>query len=129
MENFITNLESELVKQNYTEEVIDNYISIFNNSLKYETTLTNLLSTLTPRENKIISMILGIDNAKLGDEQEIAKMFNTQVNRIKLIENKAIRRLVNPKRIKKFIKSKEMENNNELYWQQTINYWKLFKEL
>lgn len=115
MENFITNLESELIKYNYTDEDIDNYISIFNNSLKYETILTNLLSTLTPRENKIISMILGIDNAKLGDEQEIAKMFNTQVNRIKLIENKAIRRLVNSKRIKKFIINKEMENNNELY--------------
>ena len=55
----------------------------------------NVISTLTSREQKVLNLRFGIDGEKLTLD-EIAKKFDVTRERIKQIENKALRKLRNP---------------------------------
>ena len=64
-----------------------------------------LLEALSEREAKILCMRFGIgntsENVKEMDHVEVARHFNVSKERIRQIENKAIRKLKNPKKIEK----------------------------
>ena len=57
------------------------------------------LFTLTPREEKVIRMRLGLNGiARTFSQQKVAEHFGTHRNRIREIENKALRKLRHPSR-------------------------------
>jgi hypothetical protein len=59
----------------------------------------DVLYTLTPREEKVIRMRLGLNGkARLFTQQSVAEHFATNRNRIREIENKALRKLRHPSR-------------------------------
>ncbi len=60
-----------------------------------------LLSTLTPREERIIRMQFGIGMNQSYSIDEIAETFCVAPTRVKQISNKAFRKLTHPVRIKK----------------------------
>lgn len=60
--------------------------------------ISALLSMISEREAKVISLRLGIDSGKPRTREEVAKMFNVTSERIRLIETKAIRKLRRPNR-------------------------------
>lgn len=59
------------------------------------------LATLEPREAEVIKMRFGIDNEKPMTLEEIGKVFNVTRERIRQIEEKAMRKLRSPIRSKK----------------------------
>ncbi len=68
--------------------------------------LINVLSSLTPREEKVIRLRYGLDDGKPKTLEEVGKEFNVTRERIRQIEAKALRKLRHPKRstqIKDFI--------------------------
>jgi RNA polymerase sigma factor (sigma-70 family) len=67
--------------------------------LKEEISL--LLSTLSPREERIVRMHFGIDGVEQQTLDQIAKMFNVSNSRIQQIVQKALRKLQHPKRCNK----------------------------
>ena len=60
--------------------------------------ISALLSMISEREAKVISLRFGIDSGKPRTREEVAKMFNVTSERIRLIEAKAIRKLRHPNR-------------------------------
>ena len=58
------------------------------------------LSTLTPREEKVIRLRFGIDDGKPKTLEEVGNVFNVTRERIRQIEAKALRKLRQPSRIK-----------------------------
>ena len=60
---------------------------------KYQSILTSLLSTLTPREADVIRMLLGLNGKEPMSPLEISKIYNVCVNRIYQIEAKVLRKL------------------------------------
>ena len=62
--------------------------------------LESVLSTLTPREEKILRLRFGFDDGIERTLEDIGKMFNVTRERIRQIENKAIRKLRHPARTK-----------------------------
>lgn len=60
--------------------------------------ISALLSMISEREAKVISLRCGIDSGKPRTREEVAKMFNVTSERIRLIEAKAIRKLRHPNR-------------------------------
>lgn len=63
--------------------------------------LASLLSTLPPKEEKILRMRFGFYDGKPRTLEEIGKEFGVTRERIRQIEEKAIRKLRHPSRIKK----------------------------
>lgn len=63
--------------------------------------LLSVIETLTPREQKVIRMRYGLDNAHPRTLEEVGKEFNVTRERIRQIEAKALRKLRNPTRSKK----------------------------
>ncbi|MGC8492214.1 MAG: sigma-70 family RNA polymerase sigma factor [Syntrophobacteraceae bacterium] len=66
----------------------------------------SLLSTLQPREEKILRLRFGLDGQPAETLEKIGKLFNVSKERIRQIEKKAIRKLKNPNRqacLKNFI--------------------------
>lgn len=63
--------------------------------------LLSVIETLTPREQKVIRMRYGLDNAHPRTLEEVGKEFNVTRERIRQIEAKALRKLRNPSRSKK----------------------------
>ena len=59
---------------------------------QFEETLLQLAKTLSPREVKIIRMLLGLDGEPMS-RLEISKVYNVCVNRIYQIEAKMLRKL------------------------------------
>lgn len=62
--------------------------------------LERILSSLTPREEKIIRLRFGFDDGIERTLEDVGKMFNVTRERIRQIENKAIRKLRHPSRTK-----------------------------
>ena len=60
--------------------------------------LLNILSTLTPREEKVLRMRYGLDDGKIRTLEEVGNEFNVTRERIRQIESKALRKLQNPSR-------------------------------
>jgi RNA polymerase primary sigma factor len=63
--------------------------------------LLSIIETLTPREQKVIRMRYGLDNAHPRTLEEVGREFNVTRERIRQIEAKALRKLRHPSRSKK----------------------------
>jgi len=63
--------------------------------------LLDVLSTLTPREQKVIMLRYGIDDGHPRTLEEVGKAFNVTRERIRQIEAKALKKLKHPSRSKK----------------------------
>lgn len=63
--------------------------------------LLQVLTTLTPREEKVLRLRYGLDDSKPRTLEEVGKEFNVTRERIRQIEAKALRKLRHPNRIKK----------------------------
>ena len=63
--------------------------------------LTEVLDTLTPREEKVLRLRFGLDDGKARTLEEVGKEFNVTRERIRQIEAKALRKLRHPSRSKK----------------------------
>ncbi len=62
--------------------------------------LLAVLSTLTPREEKVLRLRFGIDDGRTRTLEEVGREFNVTTERIRQIEAKALRKLRNPSRSK-----------------------------
>ena len=63
--------------------------------------LVEVLSTLTPREEKVLRLRFGIEDGHTRTLEEVGKEFNVTRERIRQIEAKALRKLRHPSRSKK----------------------------
>ena len=63
--------------------------------------LVDVLSTLTPREEKVLKLRFGIEDGRSRTLEEVGKEFNVTRERIRQIEAKALRKLRHPSRSKK----------------------------
>jgi len=70
-----------------------------NNMIKEQ--LMEVLSTLTPREEKVLRLRYGLDDAHPRTLEEVGKEFHVTRERIRQIEAKALRKLRHPNRLKK----------------------------
>jgi RNA polymerase primary sigma factor len=64
-------------------------------------TTTRVLSTLTPREEKVLRMRFGIGEKSDHTLEEVGRDFSVTRERIRQIEAKALRKLRHPSRAKK----------------------------
>lgn len=62
--------------------------------------LRNVLTTLTPREEKVLRMRFGIDAEEDLTLEEVGKTFSVTRERIRQIEAKALKKLKHPTRTK-----------------------------
>ena len=63
--------------------------------------LVDVLSTLTPREEKVLKLRFGIEDGRPRTLEEVGKEFNVTRERIRQIETKALRKLRHPSRADK----------------------------
>ena len=63
--------------------------------------LEDVLSTLTPREKKVLELRFGLEDGRNRTLEEVGKEFNVTRERIRQIEAKALRKLRHPSRSKK----------------------------
>ncbi len=63
--------------------------------------LADVLKTLTPREEKVLSLRFGLEDGNPKTLEEVGKEFNVTRERIRQIEAKALRKLRHPSRSKK----------------------------
>ena len=63
--------------------------------------MDEVLSTLTPREEKVLRLRFGFDDGRTRTLEEIGAFFNLTRERIRQIEEKALRKLRHPSRSKK----------------------------
>ena len=63
--------------------------------------LAGVLSTLTPREEKVLRLRFGLEDGRSRTLEEVGKEFNVTRERIRQIEAKALRKLRHPSRSKK----------------------------
>ncbi len=63
--------------------------------------LDSVLSTLTPREEKVIRLRFGLDDGRPRTLEEVGEVFDVTRERIRQIEAKALRKLRHPSRSKK----------------------------
>ena len=63
--------------------------------------LVDVLSTLTPREEKVLRLRFGLDDGRARTLEEVGKEFNVTRERIRQIEAKALRKLRHPSRSRK----------------------------
>ena len=63
--------------------------------------LTEVLKTLTPREEKVLRLRFGLEDGRSRTLEEVGKEFNVTRERIRQIEAKALRKLRHPSRSKK----------------------------
>lgn len=66
-----------------------------------EETIKEVLATLTPREQKVLELRFGLNDNKIFTLDEIGQMLSVTRERIRQIENKAIRKIKVPVRRKK----------------------------
>jgi RNA polymerase primary sigma factor len=64
--------------------------------------MASMLSTLTPREERIIKMRFGFDSGSEHTLEEVGHVFAVTRERIRQIEAKALRKLRHPSRSSKF---------------------------
>lgn len=63
-------------------------------------TISNLIETLTPREEKVLKARFGINGQKTESLEDIGKKFNVEKERIRQIEEKALRKMRHPSKSK-----------------------------
>ena len=63
--------------------------------------LEDVMSTLTPREAKVLKLRFGLEDGKARTLEEVGREFEVTRERIRQIEAKALRKLRHPSRIKK----------------------------
>ena len=63
--------------------------------------ISKVLSTLTPREEKVLRLRFGLEDGRQRTLEEVGKEFNVTRERIRQIEAKALRKLRHPGRSKK----------------------------
>ena len=63
--------------------------------------LSDVLSTLTPREAKVLKLRFGLEDGRSRILEEVGKEFNVTRERIRQIEAKALRKLRHPSRSRK----------------------------
>ncbi len=63
--------------------------------------LENVLSTLTPREQRVLQLRFGLEDGRSRTLEEVGKEFNVTRERIRQIEAKALRKLRHPTRSRK----------------------------
>ena len=63
--------------------------------------LSEVLHTLTPREEKVLRLRFGMEDGRSRTLEEVGKEFNVTRERIRQIEAKALRKLRHPSRSKK----------------------------
>ena len=63
--------------------------------------LSDVLDTLTPREEKVLCLRFGLEDGRSRTLEEVGKEFNVTRERIRQIEAKALRKLRHPSRSKK----------------------------
>ena len=63
--------------------------------------LSDVLSTLTPREEKVLRLRFGLEDGRPRTLEEVGKEFNVTRERIRQIEAKALRKLRHPSRSKR----------------------------
>jgi RNA polymerase primary sigma factor len=63
--------------------------------------LVEVLSTLTPREEKVLRLRFGLEDGRTRTLEEVGREFNVTRERIRQIEAKALRKLRHPSRSKK----------------------------
>ncbi len=63
--------------------------------------LVEVLSTLTPREEKVLKLRFGLEDGRTRTLEEVGKQFHVTRERIRQIEAKALRKLRHPSRSKK----------------------------
>ena len=63
--------------------------------------LVSVLSTLTPREEKVLKLRFGLEDGRTRTLEEVGKEFHVTRERIRQIEAKALRKLRHPSRSKK----------------------------
>ena len=63
--------------------------------------IANALSTLTPREAKVLALRFGLEDGHPRTLEEVGKEFNVTRERIRQIEAKALRKLRHPNRSKR----------------------------
>ena len=63
--------------------------------------LTDVLDTLTPREEKVLRLRFGLDDGRARTLEEVGREFQVTRERIRQIEAKALRKLRHPSRSKK----------------------------
>ena len=74
----------------------DPSVVITSDTLRIE--FNRVLSTLTPREEKVIRLRYGLDDGKQKTLEEVGQIFNVTRERIRQIEAKALRKLRHPSR-------------------------------
>ena len=62
--------------------------------------LRTVLSTLTPREQQVLTLRFGLEDGRMRTLEEVGEFFNVTRERVRQIEAKAIRKLVQPSRSK-----------------------------
>jgi len=90
LQDLIPNEDSELATENFIE------------SLDFSKQAQRLLSTLTPREEKILRMRFGIGERTDYTLEEVGKQFGISRERVRQIEERALRKLRHP------LKSREL---------------------
>ena len=70
-----------------------------NNMLREQ--ISQVLNTLTPREEKVLRLRYGIDDGRIRTLEEVGEVFGVTRERIRQIEAKALRKLRHPNRTKK----------------------------
>lgn len=63
--------------------------------------LSDVLGTLTPREEKVLKLRFGLEDGRARTLEEVGEVFNVTRERIRQIEAKALRKLRHPSRSKK----------------------------
>ena len=63
--------------------------------------ISNVLKTLTPREQKVIRLRFGLDDGRSRTLEEVGREFNVTRERIRQIEAKALRKMRHPSRSRK----------------------------
>ena len=63
--------------------------------------LVSVLSTLTPREEKVLKLRFGLEDGRTRTLEEVGKEFNVTRERIRQIEAKALRKMRHPSRSRK----------------------------
>lgn len=76
--------------------------------------INECLDLLTPREEKILRLMYGLDNHKLYTVDKVSKDFNISKDKVVQIKEKAIRKLKFPGRIDK-LKNTVFINENSIY--------------
>ncbi|HYL63888.1 MAG TPA: RNA polymerase sigma factor RpoD [Candidatus Methylomirabilis sp.] len=71
-------------------------------NLNLKDQMARMLSTLTPREERIIKMRFGLDDGSEHTLEEVGRVFSVTRERIRQIEAKALRKLRHPSRSRRF---------------------------